>query len=260
MSAQVRKQSGNGGFIAALVAIVLAGGGFIWWKTQQKAEVAGPVVMPTAVDSVTALKAKGYSMGALDAKIEIVEFADFECPACGSYASITEPDVRKNLVETGKVRYTYYDFPLTNAHQNTLTASMAAACAADEGKFWEMHDMLFQGQYDWNGQATKTPRDVIAKYAQTIGLDMKKWNTCMDTNAHMDRIKANYALGMTYKVGSTPTFLINGSKLEGAANYDDINAAVNAAMAANLPIPTSGDLPKGDTAAAAAVPAVPAKR
>ena len=238
MSAQVRKQSGNGGFIAALILIVASGGGFIWWKKMQPAET-GPVVMPTSVDSVQALKAKGYSMGSLQAQVEIIEFADFECPACGTFATVTEPDVRKHLVETGIARYTFYDFPLTNIHKNVVPAHMAAACAADQGKFWEMHDKLFEGQFDWNGQATENPRSVISKYAEAIGLDMAKWNTCMDTNAHMDRIKANYALGMTYRVGSTPTFLINGSQLQGAPIYDDLKAAVDAALAAKAPIPTT---------------------
>ncbi len=242
MSAKVRKQSNNTGFLAALGAIAVAGVGFIVWKTQQP-PAAPPIVLANVADSALAAKARGYTIGSPDAKVEIMEFADFECPACGSFATITEPDVRKNLVETGLARYTFYDFPLLNAHQNTIPASMAAACADDQGKFWELHDKIFEGQFEWNGQATGNPRGVISTYAQKLGLDMKKWDACMDAGTHTDRIKANYALGVTKQVGSTPTFFINGQMLRGAANYDDIKAAVDAANAPTLPIPAAVPAP-----------------
>ena len=238
MSAKVRKTSNSSGFIVAFVAIVLAGGGFIWWKTQQPPPTA-PMVMPTVADALLAGKAQGYTVGSPDAKVEIIEFADFECPACGNFANVTEPDVRRNLIETGKVRYTFYDFPLLNAHQNTIPASMSAACADDQGKFWEMHDALFMGQIEWNGIATSNPRKVISGYAEKLGLEMAKWNACMDANTHSERIRANYALGMTKQVASTPTFFINGQAYPGALPYDDIKKAVDAALAASVPIPST---------------------
>jgi protein-disulfide isomerase len=240
VSAQVRKKSNNAGFGAALIGIVVAGAGFIFWKTQQKP--AAPVLtLPSVADSALAQKAKGYTLGSPTAPVEIMEFADFECPSCGNFAQITEPDVRKNLVETGKVRFTFYDFPLVEIHKNTVTASMAAACADDQGKFWEMHDALFFGQIEWSGFATDNPRKVISTYAQRIALDMTKWNACMDANTHTERIKANYALGVTKQVRSTPTMYVNGVMLEPAGNapYDAIKAAVDAAIAPTLPIPTS---------------------
>lgn len=243
MATKVRKKSSNTGFIVALVGIVAAGGAFIVWKTQQK-PAAEPVVLPSVADSSLAKQAHGYTIGSADAKVEVIEFADFECPACGNFATITEPDVRKNLVNAGIIRYTFYDFPLVNAHLNTIPAAMSAACADDQGKFWEMHDELFNGQVEWNGQATSNPRGVTSGYAKKIGLDMTKWNACMDANTHLDRIKANYALGMTKQVGSTPTFIIDGTKMNGAANYDDIKKAVDVALAPTLPIPSAAPAPE----------------
>lgn len=237
MSTKVRKQSSNTGFIVALIAVVVAGGGFIWWKTQSKP--AAVVVMPTFADSTLAKKARGYTLGSPTAPVEITEFADFECPACGRYAVITEPDVRKNLVETGLVRYTYYDFPLS-MHPNTVPASMAAACADDQGKFWEMHDALYNGQLDWDGQHSSNPRGTFAGYATRIGLDVKKWGACMDAGTHEERIKANYTLGLTMAVPSTPTFYVNGKKLDTRANsYDEIKAAVDAAMPVAPTVPAT---------------------
>ena len=245
MSAKVRsKQSSNKGFMIALGAIVVAGGGFIYWKTQQ-APAAEVLVLPTVADSATAAKAHGYTMGSATAPVEIVEFADFECPACGNFFTITEPDIRKNLVETGLVRYTFYDFPLLNSHQNTVPASMSAACADDQGKFWQMHDELFTNQNEWNGIATSNPRGVITAYAQRIGLDIAKWNACMDAQSHSERIKANYALGMVKQVGSTPTFFVNGNKMVGGVPYDELKAAVDSAAAKVAPAaaPTGAPAP-----------------
>lgn len=243
MSAKVRKQSNNTGFIIALVAVVVAGGGFMWWKSQSKAAET-PLALPSVADSAMAAKAHGYTIGSPTAPVEIMEFADFECPACGSFATITEPDIRKNLVATGLARYTFYDFPLLNAHQNTVTASMSAACADDQGKFWEMHDAIFEGQFEWSGVATSNPRGVISNYAQRLGLDMKKWDTCMNEGTHLDRIKSNYALGLTKQVSSTPSFYVNGVKLDLRANsYDEIKAAVDAATAASLPAPAAAPKP-----------------
>ena len=241
MSAKVRsKQSGNSGFIIALVAIVAAGGGFIVWKTQQPPP-AMALVLPTMADSVIAKQARGYTIGSPTATVEIIEFADYECPACGNYATITEPDVRKNLVDAGIVRYTFYDFPLLNAHQNTVVASMAASCASDQDKFWPMHDALFTNQFEWSGVSTKNPRGVITSYARQVGLDLSTWNACMDANAHAKRIEANYALGLTMQVGSTPTFFVNGKKLD-RHDYDSIKLAVDsarAAMPAGTPAPVA---------------------
>lgn len=248
MSAKVRKTSNNSGFIVALVAIVTAGGGFIWWKTQQPPPVA-QMILPTVTDSVLASKARGYTIGSPDAKVEIIEFADFECPACGNFATVTEPDVRKNLVETGIARYTFYDFPLLNAHQNTVPASMSAACANDQNKFWEMHDAIFFGQIEWNGIATSNPRKVLTSYAEKLGLDMPKWNACMDANTHEERIRANYALGMTKQVSSTPTFFVNGQVYPGALPYDDMKKAVDAALAATAPIPAAAPEAKKEAGA-----------
>lgn len=241
MSAKVRKQSSNTGFIVALAGIVIAGGGFIWWKTQNT-PAQDTLVLPSVADSALAQKARGYTMGSPTAPVEIIEFADFECPACGNFATITEPDIRKNLVETGQARYTFYDFPLLNAHRNTVPASMSAACADDQGKFWQMHDMIFTGQVEWNGIATSNPRKVLAGYAETLGIDMPKWTACMDAGTHTERIRANYSLGLMKQVGSTPTFYVNGEKMDPRrANYDDFKAAVDAVVAGLRPISIDAD-------------------
>ena len=137
------------GFYYVLGAVALIGASILGYSMMRKPAGA---VATDAVTPVTPIgKAEGYLMGKPDAPVKILEFADFECPGCGNFANVTEPDIRKRLIETGLASMTYYDFPLPQ-HKNTMGASNAAACAADQGKFWEMHDAIFAAQDQWNGE------------------------------------------------------------------------------------------------------------
>jgi protein-disulfide isomerase len=183
-----------------------------------------------------------------NAPVVIEEFADFECPSCGRFATITEPDVRKNLVDAGQVFYKYYDFPLP-MHRNSQAASNAAACAEEQGKFWEMHDQLFAGQDQWglsaseNGEVTDNPRPIFEGYAKTIGLNVPQWDQCFDSHKYQSRINANLAEGFRRHVEETPTFYVNGKQAVGAQSYDDIQRLVNEAKAtaASAPPATSAN-------------------
>ena len=165
------KRGGPGrGFWIALGVLALVGITGLSWM------VSRPKAVATRLDpSLPAIKSEGYVMGSPSAPVEVIEFADFECPACGQFATVTEPDVRTRLVNTGQVRFRFMDFPLS-MHKNTWDASLAAACANDQGKFWEMHDALFANQDRWNGEATSRPRGPIGDLAKGVGLDMSKYN------------------------------------------------------------------------------------
>jgi protein-disulfide isomerase len=189
---------------------------------------AAPIVAATPVDPATLGPAKGYLLGKPDAPVEILEFADFECPACGSFAVVTEPDVRQRIVETGLASYRYFDYPLP-MHKNTWFASEAAACANDQGKFWEMHDKLFQGQDQWNGEVTSNPTDILQGYAKDLGLDVSKWRQCYDAQAHLRDIQANKAEGDRRKITQTPTFVIGDRQIAGVIPYDQLKAIVDSA-------------------------------
>lgn len=181
--------------------------------------------------AVTAAKAEGHLLGNPNAPVQILEFADFECPHCAEFATITEPDVRKRLVETGVASYRYFDFPLGH-FPNSVSASNAAACAGDQNKFWEMHDKLFQGQPEWNSMATSDPKKVFEKYAKELGLDMGTWGACYDAQKHLPEIMANRDEGLRRHVESTPTFVIGGKQIPGAIPYDMFKAYVDTAEAA----------------------------
>jgi protein-disulfide isomerase len=221
----VRKpaRSSSGRFYAALGLVGAAGIAAIAWlanKPKPEARAVNAGAVPT--------KAEPWVLGSPNAPVTIAEFADFECPACGDFANVTGPDVKKRLVETGQARVEFYPFPL-EIHKNTWDATLAAACAGDQGKFWEMHDRLFQGQFDWNAQATSNPRKVIRKYADELKLDGAKYDQCMKSETHRPRIQASYNYAVQLGVGQTPTFAIGGKLYPGSLPYDRVKQLVDEA-------------------------------
>jgi protein-disulfide isomerase len=221
---QVRKQS-RSGFYALLGAVAVVGAAALFWVTNRNTAEIKPVDT-----SIPLPKAEGYVKGSPDAKIEIIEFADFECPGCGQFATVTEPDVRTKLIETGEVRFRYMDYPLP-IHQNTMAASLAAACADEQGKFWEMHDRIFMGQPDWSSYATSNPKKFFKEYAGQIAIDVAKWDACFDSQKFVPKIESHRNEALKRNIGSTPTFLVNGRQLTGSMSYDAIKALVDSAKA-----------------------------
>lgn len=183
-------------------------------------------VVQDVADTTNAGPAQGYLIGKVDAPVKILEFADFECPACGNWATVTEPDVRSRIINTGLANLTYFDFPL-NVHRNTIPASNAAACADEQGKFWPMHDRLFQAQDEWNGEATEQPKPFFKRYAGEVGVDVAKWEACYDARKYQKRINANLADGLRRGVGSTPTFIIGTKMYPGMRPYDEMKSLVD---------------------------------
>ena len=244
---KAKRPASRGPFLAILALVAVAGiAALAWVSTRPKQTVR------TVDPNLPPAKAEGYTLGNPSAPVEIVEFADFECPACGNYATITEPDVRKRLVETGQARMRFYDFPLP-MHKNTWTASHAAACANDQGKFWEMHDRLFAGQYEWGGEATSNPLKVIKGYAQQLGLNVDTFTSCVENATHQRQIEANQAEGERRGINQTPTFVIGGKVIPGSLPYDELKKYVDEAAKQAPAAPAT--VPAGDTTRRATVPA-----
>jgi len=223
----VRKSSSRPtGFYYVLGAIAVLGASILGYSLLRKP--AGVVGTELKADPGTAGPVQGYTMGKHDAPVQIIEFADFECPGSSQFAILTEPDVRKRIIETGLANFTFFDFPLPQ-HKNSPAAHMAAACANDQGKFWEMHDKIFNGQDQWNTQAADNPKPFFERYASDIGLNTSVWETCYDSRRHQGRIQANMADGERRMVRSTPTFIIGTKIYPGALPYDVLKAIVDSA-------------------------------
>ena len=222
------------GFLLLLALVALGGGVAI-------ATVVSRPKAPVVRDAdVTAAQAAGYLLGNPNAPVQVLEFADFECPACAQFALMTEPDVRSRLIQSGRVSYRYFDFPLP-MHKNTIVASMAAACASDQGKFWEMHDALFFNQPEWSTSATSNPTKVFAGYARQLSLNVDTWKQCMDEQRHMVRIIANRKEGERRGIAQTPTFVVGRKVIAGGMAYDQFKAVVDSATP---PAPTPAPVPK----------------
>ncbi len=219
------QKKSNTGFLIIILAVVLAGGTAIYSAMNNRAK---PIELKTDAPLPAA---RGYLRGDPNLPITIVEFGDFECPGCGQFATIQEPDLRKRIVEAGLANFKFMDFPL-QSHANTLTAHLAAGCADEQGKFWEMHDHLYAGQYDWNGQATSAPRKVIDEYAKSIGLDMAKYNDCFDKQRPMAQIMANQAEGTKLGISGTPTIVIGNRAFPNAPNVDEMIKIIDSLKAA----------------------------
>ncbi len=144
--------------------------------------------------------------GSSDAPVTIVEFSDFQCPYCQRASLSLGPLLEKYK---GKVRLAFRDFPLEELHPQAEVAALASRCAAEQGKFWEYHDMLFVNQ-------TQLSAPDLKKYASTAALDQAKFDSCLDGRKYASQIDADVTAGRTAGVAGTPSFFINGVFLTGA--------------------------------------------
>jgi protein-disulfide isomerase len=205
--------------LVAVVAVVL-----IWKSTQTGSGAAvtpadAPPVPMSAADSAF----PGHILGSDSAPVEIVEYADFQCPHCGQFAVVQFPTIRQQLINTGLVRWRFRPFPLGWAWSRP--SALAAECAGEQHKYWEMADALFGHQADWvNG--TKNPSGLFREYARSIGLDVNAYDACMESQRYAGRIEASHEAGLAQRVTGTPTFFANGVELNSTryANSDAFKA------------------------------------
>jgi len=137
----------------------------------------------------------------------VIEFSDFQCPFCKRFHDDTYDALRQKYGD--KIHFVYRDFPLTSIHPEAMKAAEAADCANEQGKFWEMHDLIFSTQASIGVANSK-------QLAQQLGLDTDKFNQCLDSDKYAQEIQADLSDGNTYGVSGTPTFFINGVRVVGA--------------------------------------------
>ena len=147
--------------------------------------------------------------GPADAPVEIIEYSDFQCPAC-QRAQQTLHDLWGKY--PGKLRMVYKHFPLSG-HQWSAVAHQAAECAAEQNRFWDFHDRLFKDQALW--AVPENPTAAFIRYAQELGLDLDAFGSCLSNEAVKKRIMDDKQSGLTLKVNSTPTFFVNGERVVG---------------------------------------------
>jgi protein-disulfide isomerase len=176
-----------------------------------------------AAARVTVATDKGFVRGAKDAPVTIVEFSDFQCPFCKN-ATLTVKQVVEKY--SGKVKWVFRDFPIANLHPAAPKAHEAARCAAEQGKFWEYHDLLFE----------KSPRqapDELKQYAKDLKLDSASFVQCLDSGKHEAEVNRDIQDGARLGVTGTPTFFINGRQLVGAQPSTAFQKIIDSELAAN---------------------------
>ncbi|HKV73782.1 MAG TPA: thioredoxin domain-containing protein [Gemmatimonadales bacterium] len=214
-------------FYTLIAVVAVLGVGVLGWLMSQQKHVSLPVDVTVQVADTAGFR--GYLLGSDSAKVEITEYADYQCSHCGQFAVVQFPDVRARLIATGKLRWRFRDYPL-NGHPLSRLAAHSAACANDQGKFWEQNAAIFDGQGNWAVQSSGAD-DVFRDYAKANGLDLKAYDACMTSAKYAGRIQADYESGNRLGVNATPTFLIAGRLYPGGLAADDIKHMVDSLSA-----------------------------
>ncbi len=191
--------------------------------TQQAAPEEAPAPEPeTVLEKLKnpRLPAKGDK----NAPVTIVEFSDFECPFCARFYSETLPKIQKEYIDTGKVKLVYMHYPLS-FHAKAKPLANAAECANDQGKFWEMHDKIFEN--NTSGALSAATDDTYKQWAAELGLNTTNFNTCYDNKTFESEIDKEFTLGGELGVSGTPAFYINGRQLIGAMPFESFKAIID---------------------------------
>ena len=224
----------RGAFAAGLVFVAIA----IYGPTVSEALERPSRAMPEWADVLAnpeqaVPNARGLQLGSDDAAITIVEFGDYQCPACAAFATRFRPDVERDFVESGRARFVFYDLPLTSIHDNAVEAARAARCAGDQDAFWVYHDELFRTQEQWSPLAS--PSGFFIATAETLDLDAGALQECLRSDRHTQVVDANRALARRLEINSTPTIIIvaEGAEPRRVSNYryETIVEAVEEALA-----------------------------
>lgn len=218
------------GLIIGILATVILIVGGVFLMTRGDSGSSGP-----GVSSEILVPSSSYVLGGIEngeylpsnpsSKVTLVEFGDYECPACVVY----HPFVKQVLTEfSGKVNYVFRNYPLSY-HQKALVASYAVEAAGLQDKFWQMHDKVFESSEEWVN-STNTEETLLG-YAKELGIDIEKFKNDIESDFVKNRIKSNINDGDLVKLDSTPTFYVNGVKMERLnGSYLDFKSVIQKAL------------------------------
>ena len=174
-------------------------------------------------------------IGNPDAPITIIEFSDFQCPFCARFHIQTLPIIMDEYINEGKVKLVFRDFPIQSIHPNAVPASVAAECANEQGKFKEMHDMLFERQNEWNNQETSGAIELFNQYAREMELKQEQFESCLTSAKYVEEIKKDLNDGRTYGITGTPGFFIGNDEigfveLKGAQPFESFKKVIDSQL------------------------------
>lgn len=208
-------------FSLILIAIVIVFGAILFISKKDAAapkNADGSAVQPT--NHTKGENAKG---------ITLVEYGDFQCPACGGYYPIVEQVVEKYKAD---ISFQFVNFPIASIHPSAVLAHRSAEAAGNQGKFWEMYNLLYQNQQSWTNLSAGQAGTTFRSYAESLKLDMAKFDTDQKSQATNNIINADIAKGKDAGVTGTPTFFLNGKKIENPSDLEAFNKLIEEAIAA----------------------------
>jgi protein-disulfide isomerase len=215
--------------IIIVVGLLTIGAGAMFYRARMAVAGAVPVATARPVDATLSNAQETeplHARGPVDAPVTLEEFGDFQCPSCATVSDAInrlEPDYGPRL------RVIFREFPLA-MHSHAVEAAMAAEAAGLQGRFWEMHDMLYQYQTVWS-RVSDVSR-FFGAYAESLGLDVERFRTDSQGPAVRARVISEGELGVSRGVKNTPTLFINGSEFRGAFTRERLRAAIDVALAA----------------------------
>lgn len=202
----------------ALVSIFIVVGGALFLGN------TAPEKKPEPVEKKLLITKESEKKGSTSAKLTLVEFSDFQCPACQAWFPVVAQVLQKH---PENVLFVFRHFPL-DGHKNAKQAAYAAEAAGKQGKFWEMHDFLYENQSEWS--ESKNPQELFTQYAKIIGLDTQKWLLDVKSKSVTEEINRDIQDGYAVGVNSTPTFFLNNEKLK-LSGFDDLSKQIDEAVA-----------------------------
>jgi protein-disulfide isomerase len=209
-------------FYAILAGVAVLGLGVLGYLLAKPATVSIPANVTVKASDTAGFH--GYVKGSATAPVEITEFADYQCPFCQTFATLQMPTIEQRLIDTGRLRWRYRDFPLQQ-HAFSRLAAHAAACADEQGKYWPQHQRIYEGQAEWS--AARDAAGIFRRYAKENGLDLTRYDDCMTAGRFAGRIQASYEEGVRLGVSSTPTLLVGGRLYQGRFDSDAITRLVD---------------------------------
>jgi protein-disulfide isomerase len=215
-------QAGMKRFYSLFAVIAVAGLGVLGYLLTRPATVSIPANVTVQASDTSGFK--GYVKGSPTAPVEITEYADYQCPFCQTFATLQMPTIEERLINTGRLRWRYRDFPL-DQHPFALLAAHSAACADEQGKYWDQHHRIYEGQGEWAASGNAAP--IMRKYAGAAGVELGRYDACMRSGKYAGRIQADKNSGIALGVSSTPTLLANGRLYKGRFDSDAITKLVD---------------------------------
>lgn len=195
-------------WIIFAVAVIGIFGGIIWLGKTNEVTFEGD-----ATKIINVAPIADHVLGTEAQQVTLIEYGDFQCPACYKMYPTVHDLTTKHA---DKLTFIFRNFPLTQSHPNALAAATAAEAAGLQGKYFDMFDMLYQTQPSWQGASVSDRTALFANYAQQIGLDGEKFKADLSSKDIADKINRDKATAKSFQADGTPTFILNGKKVDGA--------------------------------------------